>query len=89
MSNKPKIHYYKSSASPFFIFIFLFFLILGLILFSFFGIIAFIAAGIFALVASVLRFIMPSRKKKFEDFNERTNTLTLEEKDYEIMEDDK
>ena len=70
MNNRPKIHYYKSSASPFVVFIVLFFVILGLILFSFFGIIAFIVAGVFALVASVLRFIMPSKsKKKFENYN--------------------
>lgn len=89
MNNKPKIHYYKSTASPFLVFVILFFVIMGLILFSFFGIIAFIAAGIFAIIASVLRFIMPSKRKKFTDFNSRTNTLTLEEKDYEIIEDDK
>ena len=89
MNKKPKIHFYKSSASPFLVFIILFFVIMGLILFSFFGIIAFIAAGIFALVASVLRFIMPSKKKKFNNYNSRTDTLTLEEKDYEIIEDDK
>ena len=88
MNNKPKIHYYKSTVSPFFVFVILFFVIMGLILFSFFGIIAFIAAGIFAIIASVLRFIMPSKRKKFADYNSRTNTLTLEEKDYEIIEDD-
>ena len=89
MNNKPKIHFYRSSSSPLLVFILLFFVILGLILFSFFGIIALIAAGVFALVASVLRFIMPSKSKKFKNYNSTTNTLTLEEKDYEIIEDDK
>lgn len=64
------------------------FIILFLVMFSFFGIIAFIIASVIALVASVIRFIKPSRKK-FKDYNPGTKTLTLEEKDYEIIEDDK
>ncbi|MGI9534966.1 MAG: hypothetical protein ACR2NW_08435 [Thermodesulfobacteriota bacterium] len=89
MNEKHKISFYKSTTSPFLVFIILFFVITGLILFSFFGIIAFIAAGIFALIASALRLIMPSKSKKFDNYNSRTNTLTLEKKDYEIIEDDK
>ena len=89
MNNKPKIHYYKSGGSPFFIFVILLLIIMGLILFSFFGIIAFIVAGILALITSVVRFIFPSKRKRFNDYNSRTNTLTLEEKDYEILDDDK
>ena len=88
MSNKFKIHFHKSTASSFMIFMLLLFVVLGLILFSFFGIIAFIAAGIFALLASALRLIMPSRSKKFNNYDSKTKTLTLEEKDYEIIEDD-
>ena len=89
MNNKPKIHFHKSTASPFLVFVILLFVIMGLILFSFFGIIAFIVAGLFALLASVLNFIMPSRGKKINNYNKTTNTLTLEEKDYEIIKDDK
>ncbi|MGI9553982.1 MAG: hypothetical protein ACR2NC_03570 [Thermodesulfobacteriota bacterium] len=89
MNEKPKISFYKSTTSPFLVFIILFLVVTGLILFSFFGIIAFIVAGIFALIASAIRFIMPSKSKKFNNYNSRTNTLTLEEKDYEILDDDK
>ena len=89
MNNKPKVHFYKSTGSPFFIFVILFLVIMGLILFSFFGLIAFITAGILALITSVVRFFIPSKRRKFNDYNSRTNTLTLEEKDYEIIDDDK
>ena len=89
MNNKPKIYNYRGSFPPFLIFIFFVFLILGLILFSFFGIIAFIAAGVLALVTSVVRFIFPSKFRKFDNYNPRTKTLTLEEEDYEVLDEEK
>ena len=88
MRKKPSGQYYKGSFPPFLIFVFIFFIIIGLILFSSFGIIALIAAGVLALVTSVIRFLFPSRFKRFDNYNPRTKTLTLQEKDYEIIDDD-
>jgi len=87
MKNRFKIHSYISPSSSFIGLVIFIFIILSLIMFSFFGIIAFIIASVIAVVASVIRLIMPSRKK-FKNYNPATKTLTLEENDYEIIEDD-
>ena len=88
MNNKPDVRIYQAKASPFFVIAVLFFIIMGISLFFFFGIIALIISGLLALGASIIRLFMPKKKKKFKEYDPSTGTITLEKKDYEIIDHD-
>jgi len=88
MNNKPEIKIYQAKSSPFLMIAVIFFIILGISLFFFFGFIALIISGLFAIGASLVRFFMPKKPEKFKEYDPKTGIITLEKKDYEIIDDD-
>lgn len=89
MNNKPDIRIYQTKASPLSVIVVLFLIIVGISLFFFFGFIALIISGLLALGASLLRLFIPKKKRLFKEYDTRTRTITLEKKDYEIIDHDK
>ncbi len=89
MNKGPEIKIYQAKSSPLLTIFVILIVIAGISLFFFFGFIALIVAGILAIGTSLYRFFIPKKPDKFKDYDPRTGTITLEETDYEITDNDK
>lgn len=87
---KKRFFLYQRRLPSLFIFLILFLLLLFFIFFAFFGVVAALLIGVFTIGASILRYIFPNKNKIINNrrYDPNTQTITLDENDYEIVDKD-
>lgn len=84
-----KIIYYKSGFPKIPLAIILFLVVVSITFFAFFGVLAFVFFSLLATASAFIRLLNPFKGRKVKNYDPSTDTYTLEDTDYEVLDSKK